>query len=252
MDKIAIIITTFLRDDLLKKAVESVYKNLPDENYELIIIDQNSTEEKRKEYSKFNYYSVPFNSGLSYGRNFGVEKAKELECDYILISSDSFLCNHTLNNLDIIKEIIDTDEFDLIGFELNNCKCGWEAYLSLDCSGFELDFIEKDKQELIHKCDIIRNFFLARTDSLLDVKWDDNLKLCEHECFFWRYKKKGYKVGWTDLIVADKMTDRPHDYSTLRKVNFNEGLIYLKKKYKILGWVSYNHLDRAKRILDKS
>ena len=84
-------------------------------------------------------------------------------------------------------------------------------------------------------------------ESLLKVKWDNNLKLAEHEDFFHRYKKAGYKVCWTDAIIAEKMTDRPTEYLSYRKQNFEEGLQYLRKKYKTTGWVNYVNLERAKK-----
>ncbi len=43
-----------------------------------------------------------------------------------------------------------------------------------------------------HGCqvvDIVPNLFLARTSSLLKVRWDGRLKLGEHEEFFLRVKK---------------------------------------------------------------
>jgi len=245
-NKIGILITTFCRDELLDKAVKSVSENLHTDDYELIIVDQHASTKKATLYSHlFNYSSVPFNSGLSFGRNYGVQKAKELGCEYVLIASDSFLFNKSIKELNKCKHMMEIGMKDLMGFELQNC-CGWEAKLSLDITGFTLDFIDKSEDRQFYKCDIVRNFFLATTDSLLDVKWDNNLKLAEHEDFFHRYKKAGYKVCWTDAIIAEKMTDRPNEYLGYRKQNFEEGLQYLIKKYKTTGWVNYLHLSRAK------
>jgi hypothetical protein len=46
-------------------------------------------------------------------------------------------------------------------------------------------------------------------------------------------------VGWTDLIIAEKMKDRPDEYSEFRRINFNEGIQKLKLKYNIKNWVIY-------------
>ena len=133
-NKVGIVITTFNRNELLAKAVESITTNLRPEDYELIIVDQNASTDKAKLYAeKFNYYSVGFNSGLSYGRNFGVEQAKELGCEYVLIASDSFLCNNTLRELNYCKELMERESLDCLGFELNNCPCGWEAFFIFRC-----------------------------------------------------------------------------------------------------------------------
>ena len=73
---------------------------------------------------------------------------------------------------------MEIESLDCMGFELTGCACGWEADLSLDVAGFTLDFIDKSEDKLLYKCDIVRNFFLATTESLLKSKWDENLKLC--------------------------------------------------------------------------
>jgi glycosyltransferase involved in cell wall biosynthesis len=264
--KTSFIITTFKRDPLLYKSIESLVK-YKQNNWEIIIVDQDGNFKKYDDFNnnmKLHYYSVDYNSGLSFGRNFGVKKAKELECDYVVIGSDSFFFNSTITYLDILIKDIKLDkwqyynQFNLIGFDLKNCICSWEAKLNLiQNQSFELDFIDKKNSSdfwtnfapihyRIYHCDIVRNFFLASTDSLLNVKWDENLKLGEHEDFFWRYKQKGYKVGWTNSIYATKMSERPTEYSKLRKQNFKEGIKKLKEKYNISDWVTYKNLERAK------
>lgn len=263
MNKICIVITTFLRDELLYKSIQSIVDNYQS-NWQLIIIDQNNESEnltfkkifKSKliaNYVSFEWIHVPYNSGLSYGRNIGVQKAKELDCEYVVIWSDSFLANESLNKINYLVEN-QLFGYDLIGFELKGSICGWEAKINLiPTKAFQLEFIKKEQQFSKHPefllldCELCRNIFIAKTDTLLSSPWDNNLLLAEHEDFFWQYKQKGYKVGWTNLIVADKMKDRPDEYAELRRINFNNGQKYLKEKYKIKGWVEYINLDEAKK-----
>ena len=83
MNKIAIIITAFCRDELLYKSVQSAIDNKLD-NFEIIVVDQGyTTIEKRDwlEERNVHYFPVSFNSGLGFCRNFGVQKAKELDCN---------------------------------------------------------------------------------------------------------------------------------------------------------------------------
>jgi glycosyltransferase involved in cell wall biosynthesis len=269
-NKIGIVITTFLRDELLEKSIKSLELITSQlsiyPNWEIIIVDQNPTESKLNHYQgPHHYISVPYNCGLSVARNLGIEYAKNLECNYVLIGSDSFLFNESLNWIDCLCKELGTfkltkeHNFDLIGFELSGCACGWEAKLNLISNeGFELDFIDKENSSdfyshfhpfhcRIYRCDILRNFFLATTESLINVKWDENLLLGEHEDFFYRYKQYGYKVGWTDLITVEKMKDRPDEYAEFRRKNFNEGIIKLKEKYKINQWVIYKNLENSKK-----
>lgn len=285
MPKIGFIITTFMRDSLLYKSIQSLLKYKQD-NWEVIIIDQNGNFKKHDDFNnnmKLHYYSVDYNSGLSFGRNFGVKVAKDLGCCYCFISSDSFLFNKSIQKLNNIVKIMEDCDYDLIGTELTNSVCGWEAKLNLiKGQSFELDFVNKNKpdkiiypnEDITSECschisppcehciqkseeihlwniDICRNVFIAKIDTLLNVKWDENLKLGEHEDFFWRSKRAGYKGCWTNYIIVDKQTERPDEYAKFRKQNFNEGIKKLREKYNISGWVSYKNLDRAKEYYKK-
>lgn len=256
--KIGIIITTFERNKLLYKCVASLIKNWQD-NFELIIVDQGNYSSEKCKWILDNrlldsYYHVPFNSGLSFCRNYGVQRAKHKQCEYILLGSDSFLFNSSIKKLNfLIKH--DLFNYDILGFDLKNCVCGWEAKLDLiKEQHFELDFIDKKKEDnLLHEnkvyiweCDITRNFFLVKINSLFNVKWDENLKLREHEEWFYRYKLANYKTGWTHYIHAKKETERPSNYKVFRDKNMREGLDYLLKKYKIKRWITYKNFERAK------
>lgn len=262
-NKIAIVITTFLRDELLYKAIQSIVDNCTID-YHLIIVDQNN-EPDNLTYKKifktklmannisYSWIDVRYNSGLSYGRNVGVQEAFLSGYEYTLISSDSFLVNNSINALEAICfEYL--FGYDILGLSLDGCICGWEAKLNLiEGHSFELDFIDKDMKNSkqydfrLFDCDIVKNFFIAKTESLLKSPWDMDLKLGEHEDFFWRAKKKNLRVGWTDLVKAEKMTDRPDDYSVLRRINFNEGINKVKKKYGIKSWVSYKNKENSKK-----
>jgi len=267
MKKIGIIITTFERTKLLSKCLYKLVEYLED-NWRIIIIDQSKESNAKKDVINdirftipdlIHYEKAPFNSGLSYCRNFGVEKAKELGCEYVVIGSDSFLFNESIKRIEEITKILYSDKIDKCGFQLYNCCCGWEAKLNLiEGKYFELDFVDLNNCSLyrninediipIWEVDICRNFFVATTKSLLDVKWNENFKLGEHEDHCWRYKLAGYKTLWTNFISASKMTDRPDEYVKYRKENFKDGLRKLREKYNISGWVQYKHLSRAKNI----
>ena len=103
--KIGIILTTFLRDDLMYRIVDSIIKNWKKE-YVLFIGNQSYTsdEQKLKGFSDFclhlndpahlasnkiQYYNLPYDCGLSYARNYLVQKAHEAGCQYIFLTADS-------------------------------------------------------------------------------------------------------------------------------------------------------------------
>lgn len=183
--KIGIVITTFFRNDLLEKSIKSLEIIKQNQNVEIFIVDQNPTEEKLNKYQgPYFYIPVPYNSGLSYARNEGVKYAKDLECDYVIIWSDSFLANESLDKITYLVEN-QLFGYDLIGFELKGSICGWEAKMDLiPTKAFQLEFIKKEQQFSKHPdfllldCELCRNIFIAKTDTLISSPWDNNLKLC--------------------------------------------------------------------------
>lgn len=225
MSKIAIIYTTFLRDSLMFKTIKSITDNLPD-NSILLIGDQNPI--PKKYCSPFNpqviAYQFPFDCGLSYTRNFLVQKAKELGCDYCLVTADSISFKQKYNFKPII-DFMSKENVGLVGFELKN-RIYWNCDIIVEKDKWILDVPQRNpikfKDINYQPCDIVRNFFLAKTKTLLDIKWDNKLKLFEHMDFFYRYSQK-HKVYFTDYIKADyisKDNEFYHKYRHCRKSEF--------------------------------
>lgn len=251
MNKIAIIITTFERDELLLQSVQSVLLNRPPSS-EIYIIDQSPTKQKIEYYSIFAHYiHAPYNCGLSYSRNLGVELARRDGCTHILISADSILFDATMVKCGEMVALLDM--YDIVGMQLNN-RIEWEAKLKLvPGEHFELHFIDKSIPTIeigefkAFDVDICRNFFIAKTEVFDKVKWDEDLRLGEHECFFHFCQQNNIKVGWCPNCTGNYIGVKDGKYADFRRKNFNEGLKTMKKKMGISGWCVYKNLDRAKK-----
>ena len=87
---ISIIIPTKDRSDILDNCLNSIYSKTSYNNYEVIVIDNNSTEEKtfdllssyKKKYDNFSFYRYECEFNYSYLNNEGVKKSKG---DYIVL-----------------------------------------------------------------------------------------------------------------------------------------------------------------------
>lgn len=256
MGNIAILITTVKRDKLLEKVVNSIRK-IRQTNWQILIADQCYTEEKRLLYPDCGYYHVPYDCGISYSRNFLVKEADYLGYDHCLLSADSIEFTESMKYLNILSGKLKwnpENDYDLFGLGLEN-RIGWEGWLKLipnEC--FEINFIEKEKdctQDFnMWDCSIVRNFFLATTDSLLKIKWDNKLKASEHEDFFIRYLESGYKVGCTDICKGKYIGTKEGEYSRLRRKNISEGRQILLEKWGIKKWVQYKNLENTKKYKD--
>jgi len=272
-NKIGIILTSIERPQALKKSVESILEVWQD-NWVLLIGDQNKhtygesydviTKIINDNPDKFiKAYKQEYNCGISVARNELIYKARLNYCEYVLLTADSILFNDSSRHIYSLLVCLQKSErpewsgYDLIGLQLDN-RIGWEANLELiPNQSFQLDFIEKNKYEdiWIHylkafnvwPCDIVRNFWLARTESLIQVPYDEQLIMCEHEDFFWRFKQAGMKVGCTNLVNGlYEKGQNTSEYDKLRQQNFRIGMQRLKNKYSLKNWVTYVHLERTK------
>lgn len=240
--KIAILYSTFLRDDLMYKTVQSIIDNWK-HYYVLLIADQGNKTEKKNDFYKsieqgniFHWY-LPYNCGISYSRNFLIDKATESHYEFCLLSADSieftslYYFNHYLEFLKNNKNA------GIVGFDLEN-RIPWECYIK-KTNTFELypSEIYVDYNYLrLKQIDICRNFFLAKTEVFNQVRWDESLKASEHEDFFYRLKKEtDYKVYYSPLIQA-KYINFPHpEYDKIRKENFIIGRKLAMQKWNLNG-----------------
>jgi len=252
---IAILITTFLRDTLLYKTIQSIIDNYPP-NCLILIADQGYASDKKNEEISYyqsqiplKYYQLPFDCGLSYARNYLIEQAVNMNIPYILMSADSIQFIQRYNFEPYINTLKNNLDIGIIGFELLGSKCLWEFNLEITINGILIkssnEFIEYHNIKY-KKVDICRNIFLAKTESVI-LLYDIEMKLCEHELAFLEYKKRGYSVLWTDSLIFKKSNAITSDeYQTYRK-RLSEYQQLFKQKLNITGWVKYSP-DAMKEI----
>ncbi|MDD4980676.1 MAG: hypothetical protein PHC54_05360 [Candidatus Omnitrophica bacterium] len=251
MEEIAIIYTTFLRDWLAKKTIISIVKNwIP--GFDLFVGDQ-GREDSENEREFFDFFikeaktwkPLPFDCGVSYARNYLIQAAAGKGLHYCLLTADSIeFIPETITNLDKAVHFLENNpNIGILGFDLND-RIPWEYFMDIQDNRFLLkrnDTIETDPTTglRIKHCDICRQFFLAKINTILSVKWDEALKTGEHEDFFWRYKQSGHKVCWTPDITANYIDYKPAEYLKYRNRQYNEFREMLFKKHNLNDWVQY-------------
>lgn len=256
-NKIAICLTTFMRDELLYKIIQSIVENITDDCI-LLVGDQNKEITQRIIGKNTYHYKLPFDCGLSYARNFLVKKAQEMQIKYCLITADSIQFTEKYNFEPIINFIQDDPRNGIVGFNLKN-RIPWECDINLKKGKY---FCLNTPQERtiwynrikLQRCDMLRNFFLAQTKCLIENPWDNKLKLSEHLDFFWRLKGNkiyfgdyfgedicsAYEVYFTNYISANYVDFKPKEYNQYRQRAHQEFREIFKNKYGISGWVNYS------------
>lgn len=186
--KISIIIPVYNTEKYLAQCLESVI-NQTYSNIEIIIVNDGSTDssgmicrEYKNKDNRIRYYEIN-NSGVSFARNFGLEKSTG---QYIMfVDSDDFI---ELNALELIEKCIKDNDLLIYGYDrvyrnrrINQLECSKVInLLNLREVIFDNDNIGGYLCNKVFRADIIKNN---------DIKLDENIHYCEDLMFVSQYAK---------------------------------------------------------------
>lgn len=212
MDDITAIISTFERNEAIENLIKSIREYYPDLK---ILIADDSENPKEITGENIQYYSVPFDMGLSYKRNLLVRLA---ETPYILLLDDDFEFTPQ-TDIKALRDALIKHKLDIVaGDVINDAQLNKYRGL-LEVSGDVLRQIDKSEGVVgeVILYDIVLNFFVAKRESLLEHPWDNELKICEHSDFFLRGKDK-LRVGYLDgVVVKNNKTPYNPGYGHFRR-----------------------------------
>jgi glycosyltransferase involved in cell wall biosynthesis len=182
-DNLTAVIKTFERPAVLARLLSSIrrfYPGLP-----VIVVDDSREPQPHPGVWTI---TMPFNSGLSAGRNEGV---RQVETPYLLLLDDDFVFYRHTDLISALVLIESEPRIDIMGGAVVNLP----FFRVADYSRAGL-YPTKTRPVMppgsslagLTVYDKVPNFFIARTEGLRRVKWDENLKLLEHAEFFTRAK----------------------------------------------------------------
>ena len=259
MNEVTIVIKTLDRYVCLKPLIKSVikkYKNIP------IIIGDDSQVSCKKQVEKdfpnnknIIVYELPYDCGLSYGRNFLVNKVKT---KYFCLCDDDFIFDKK-SDLEGALNILKENNLDIIGGYFRNYKIinsykdyiirfgqkifhyelptNYIAKLKEENHVLYVDYRKKDFPDY-EEVDIVHNFFIAKTESIKNHPWDEELKLQEHTAFFYSAKKKGLKIAFTNKLSTRHCPIQNFKYKNFRTRNYTH--VFMEK----------NNLDKIVATFD--
>ena len=206
MHDVTFIIKAFERQEALDRCVQSVQEIFP--GYPIVVADDSFEELTVPE--GVEYLRLPYDSGLSVGRNALIDHATT---DLVfLLDEDTVILEGA--DLDGMIYHLDSRGLDILaGEDVSNPA--WHGLLVKPKSGDRITHLYGRK----HKdgtCDFVLNFFLARRESLQRVRWDERLKICEHTEFFWRAKEVKLKVARTNHVRSANCRDRNEAFNAGR------------------------------------
>lgn len=191
LQDVTICITSFLRPGYLLRALRDIKANLPE--CSVVIVDDGDVKLTfPTEAGGSPLILMPFDSGLSAKRNEGVKATKT---KYWLNGCDDFDFStaDARQGIEKLVKILDEHaDVDVAGGRADNNP--YEGYLEYKPG----EFIREHRAEIpalakYVKVDLTVNYFLARTDKILD--WDERMKIGgEHGDWFLSMKDAGRKV----------------------------------------------------------
>ena len=260
--EITFVIKTFERINCVKRLVRSIQKYYP--NYPILIGDD--SKESCKGYFKFYSFftganievvELPYDSGLSYGRN---ELIKRVKTEFFVLMDDDFVIDDQCDfkyaisvfessDLDILggyyRNYPATDEntgiFKRIQYKdkKNEKPLNYIGDLNLDVNNRILTFdVENDFFPDFVRTDVVENFFIARSASILEkCLWDSDLKVNEHLAFFFEAKAKGVKVAFSNRLSVIHRPVQSKNYMKSRNRRYFQ--VFMKKHN--IGKIVWKH-----------
>lgn len=254
------VVTTFNRPECLNRLVESFQATYPE--IKLIIGSQNR-ERISYDYKNVEVIQLPEDCGLSYARN---ELVKNVKTEFTLLLEDDFVM---LKNTNIYKmmEVFGYDEkIGIVGGRLltDGKIHSYEKFLFvLDKTLISIDWRKCLNTTVIKKhkinytefgiCDIIYNFFLAKTKVLLENPWDNAHKIhSEHMDFFLNLKiNTDIKIAFIpDVIIQHAHPDESNEYKVYRErmyYNFIYTKYGIEKGYTLGETAMINYKENKKQ-----
>ena len=255
---VTIIVKTMGRMEKVFNTLETARRYYPTIS---IIVSDDADNLKQTEgmYRGFYYLPMPYDVGLSAGRNQMVDRVRT---EYFLTLDDDFLFDET-SRIDYLLHALEESKFDVAAAKnpIDEEKFGFDYCGIMTVKDRALYLSEGEYQE-IHGCqhvDFVPNIFVGRTETFhKKIRWDEALKLGEHEDFFLRGKHAGIKVltcpavgfihdqveHWLRKTPYDRMRSRVFDFwkTSLKKhaltklVSFGRTVMDLERTSNFISW----------------
>ena len=238
---VTMVVKAFNRPGALLKMLQSIRQYYP--NVQILIADDGNIKLPILSWKddRTTTFHLPFNSGLSAGRNFLVDR---VHTPFTLLLDDDYVFSTTTNLRRLYDVLMNNADVALAG---GAAECRWQPgfiYVGLlELRGEELHMTSgtREQRKDCTIVDFMPNFYLARTAALQDVRWDDHIKICyEHPDFFLRLQGR-YKAAFCDdvRIGHEPMTSNP-GYDKYRSQDQKNYLRYLMDKWRIKKFYNRN------------
>jgi hypothetical protein len=244
---ITIVIPTFHRRGYLAECFPAVEANLPECS---VVVAQDDGGDCTLEYNTY-WAKLPYDSGLTAKRNAAV---RLVETPYVLMGSDDFDFSETETRWGIIEMAAVLRQCPAVDVVVGR-------YKDQDYHGF-LEYVpgkyikehrldmnkqipNREKFPPFWRVDIGPNYFLARTEVLKEIPWDETIRPIggEHASWFLDLKAANKMVVYLPYAnINEQPRDRSKEHPNYREFRARcwDGHNLMKKKRNITQYIDFN------------
>ena len=211
---VTFIVKTLARPEALGRLLASLWKFYPD--FPILIADDSEVPypEVSTSYRTARHATLEHDIGLSAGRNWLVDHAAT---PYVVLLDDDFVFVDD-TRIERLYPFVASGAFDLMAGTVlyNGSETHYEHRLRREGRTLVLSPIRANTDAPI-KADMVYNFFLADRAALARIRWDEALKICEHQAFFLRALDAKLNVGYLRGVRIDHRPVRSKAYGYYRR-----------------------------------
>lgn len=223
LDQVTAIVKTFERPRSLDVLLRSIRRYYP--QLKVIVGDDSLVPYPRQDVA---YVRLDPDIGASAGRNALLSR---VDTPYFLQLDDDFEFTPQ-TRIERLAEIVADGEVQLVGGDVINCRRRWllpprrkpvRFHGLMRVVGDHLSFERgyTGTGENYGVCDIVVQFFVARTDAIRACGgWDPELKTEEHEEFFFRLQRHRLRIAHCPSVTVWHWCARPARYAPYRNRHF--------------------------------
>ena len=188
-ENVTVIFKSFERQKMAKRLYENLQKYYPGVR---VVIADDSRKPLDLQGDSLTIIQLPFNSGLSYGLNQALER---VDTPYVMRMDDDELLTVRTRLGKQVEFLERYSEIDIVGFcVLTAIRCQNPDEAVREFTRFSMK--DAPKPLLIpHMTRVdgnhfvmgkVPNVYVARTDKIRSIGWDSNIRMMDHQDFFWR------------------------------------------------------------------
>ena len=188
-ENVTVIFKSFERQKMAKRLYENLQKYYPGVR---VVIADDSRKPLDLQGDSLTIVQLPFNSGLSYGINQALER---VDTPYVMRMDDDELLTVRTRLGKQVEFLERYSEIDIVGFcVLTAIRCQNPDEAVSEFTRFSMK--DAPKPLLIpHMTRVdgnhfvmgkVPNVYVARTDKIRSIGWDSNIRMMDHQDFFWR------------------------------------------------------------------